>query len=673
MSSENKKIRNFGIIAHIDAGKTTTTERILYLSGQSYKIGEVDEGTTTTDWMDEERERGITIVSAAVSCPWKNSIFHIIDTPGHVDFTAEVQRCLRVLDSAVVVFCGVAGVQTQSETVWKQADNYKIPRIVFINKLDRVGADFNNCVEDIKTKLKAKPVPISLPYYNNDNLKGIIDLIDMKLITFNDDANIDNIADIPEAEKESANIHREEMINILTSFDDEILESALEDNLTKDRIIRSLNQGTLNRYYVPVLAGSSLKNIGIPLLMDGIEELLPNPDDIHNTKGYVIKKDEWEEIDQNNDDFPIVYMFKVQFHREKGPIAFVRIYSGKIKNGDQLYNPRTKKKEKIQDLLKIYADKFERIDSAYAGDIVTIIGLKNTVTGDTLCNESHQVILESLVFPEPVIYVRIEPRNAPDREKLDTANQQLLLEDPTITCTEDKETGQTLIGGMGELHIEVFLDRIKKNYGIDLNKGAPQVAYKETPVKEATFNYHFDKKIEGNVQHADITLSIMPDQRSAGNSIKSKLHKKDDKLRPFIENGINSALRSGPEGAYPVTDSIITIETLDYESSRSSPIAIEAAANLCTSSLLRKACTTLLEPIMKLEIDVPGNFTGAVIGELQSRGGIVLDILKKTNQDIIHAKAPLKVMFGYTTTLRSQTQGKGSFTMEFLEYDSLQT
>jgi len=665
------KYRNIGIFAHVDAGKTTTTERILFLSGVNYKIGEVDEGTTTTDWMDEERERGITIVSAAVSCSWKNSIFHIIDTPGHVDFTAEVQRSLRVLDGAVVVFCGVAGVQTQSETVWKQADHYNIPRVVFINKLDRAGADFKNSLEDIKKKLKAKPAAISIPYYNDNALKGVVDIISMKLITFKDDANIDKIEEIPGSIKQESQEYREELINILTSFDDKLLEAALEDKITHEQIIASLRQGTLNRDFVPVIAGSSLKNVGVPILMDSIETLLPNPSEVKNTKAYHVKQDSWEVLEFDSEGSPIVYMFKVQYHREKGPIAFVRVYSGKIKNGDTLYNPRTKKKERVQDLLKIYADKFERMESAQAGDIVTLIGLKNTVTGDTLCNESHQVILETLEFPEPVIYVRIEPRNATDREKLDAANQQLLLEDPTITCTEDNETGQTLIGGMGELHIEIFLDRIKKIYGIDLNKGAPQVAYKETPVKEAQFTYEFDKKIEGNVQHADVELSISPDKRNSGIKINSKLHKKDVELLPFIKNGINTALRSGPEGAYPVTDCIVTILSVHYESSRSSPIAVEAAANLCTAQVLRDSGTILLEPIMKLEIDVPTSFTGAVIGELQSRGGIVLDIIKKVNQDIVFAKSPLKVMFGYTTTLRSLTQGKGTFSMEFLEYDSL--
>ncbi len=667
--SESQKIRNFGIIAHIDAGKTTTTERILYLTGTTYKIGEVDEGTTVTDWMEEERERGITITSAAVSCIWKDSIFHIIDTPGHVDFTAEVQRSLRVLDGAVVVFCGVAGVQTQSETVWKQANNYKIPRIVYVNKLDRIGANFGNTISDIKKKLNVIPVPISVPYYNKDILKGIIDIIKMKMITFTETGKIEDSKEIPLEYKILSEKYREELINILTSFDDKLLEKALEGKISEDLIINSLRTGTLKRNFVSVIAGSSLKNIGVPLLLDAINNFLPSPDDISSIDAFYVKKNIWDKLkyDQNGDT--VAYIFKVQFHKEKGPLAFIRIYSGKIKNGDNLYNPRTKKRERIQDLLKIYADKFERLDSTFAGDIVTIAGLKNIATGDTLCQENHQVVLESLKFPEPVIYVKVEAKNAIDKEKLNIAKQNLLIEDPTITYKEDEETGQTLIGGMGELHIQILLERIKKIYGIELKSGSPQVAYKETPKKAGTNKYEFDKKIEGNVQHVNIELSIEPLKRNSGNIIENKLSKKDKEFIPFIEKGINEALKSGPESAYPVIDAKITIESIDYETSRVSLLAFEAAANLCTSYLLRNVGTDLLEPIMKLEIDVPSNFTGTVMGELQSRNGTIIDIQKKINQDIIFAKVPLKVMFGYTTTLRSQTQGKGSFTMEFLEFD----
>lgn len=667
--SDFQNIRNFGIIAHIDAGKTTTTERILFLTGTTYKIGEVDEGTTVTDWMEEERERGITITSAAVSCKWKNSIFHIIDTPGHVDFTAEVQRSLRVLDGAVVVFCGVAGVQTQSETVWKQADNYEIPRIVYINKLDRVGANFNNVLSDIKKKLNITPVPVSVPYYNKDNLKGIIDIIKMKMITFTELGKIENSKEIPSDYKETAEEYREELINILTSHDDKLLEKALEDKISEDLIISALRSGTLKRYFVPVISGSSLKNIGVPLLLDAIDNYLPSPDDISSIDAFYVKKNIWDKLKYDQNGETVAYIFKVQYHKEKGPLAFIRIYSGKIKNGDNLYNPRTKKRERIQDLLKIYADKYERLDSTFAGDIVTISGLKNIATGDTLCQENHQVVLESLKFPEPVIFVKVEAKNAIDREKLNTAKQNLLIEDPTITYKEDEETGQTLIGGMGELHIQILLERIRKIYGIELKSGSPQVAYKETPKKAGNYKYEFDKKIEGNVQHVNVELSIEPLKRNSGNIIENRLSKKEKEFIPYIEKGINEALKSGPESAYPVIDAKITIESIDYDTSRISMLAFEAAANLCTSYLLRNTDTYLLEPIMKLEIDVPSNFTGTVMGELQSRNGIIIDIQKKVNQDIIFAKVPLKVMFGYTTTLRSQTQGKGSFTMEFLEFD----
>ena len=666
---ECQNIRNFGIIAHIDAGKTTTTERILYLSGTTYKIGEVDEGTTVTDWMEEERERGITITSAAVSCLWKDSIFHIIDTPGHVDFTAEVQRSLRVLDGAVVVFCGVAGVQTQSETVWKQADLYKIPRIIYINKLDRIGANFDNAISDIKRKLNVTPVAISVPYYKNDNLIGVIDIIKMKKVSFKESGEINSIDNIPNEYIDIAEKYREELINVITSYDDKLLEKALESNITEELIIKSIRAGTIKRNYMPVIAGSSLKNIGVPLLLDAIDNFLPSPDDISSIDAFFIKKGEWNKLKFDPDGDTVAYIFKVQFHREKGPLAFIRLYSGKLKNGDNLYNPRVKKRERIQDLLKIYADKFDRLESISAGDIVTISGMKNIGTGDTLCTENNQVVLESLKFPEPVIYVKIEAKNAIDKEKLNTAKQNLLIEDPTITYREDQDTGQTLIGGMGELHIQILLERIKKVYGIELKSGAPQVAYKETPKISGEYLYEFDKKIEGNVQHINIKLSAEPLKRNSGNLIENKLHKKDRQYIPFIEKGINESLKSGPESAYPVIDCKVIIESVDYDNSRVSSLAFEAAANLCTSYLLRKVETYLLEPIMKLEIDIPSNFTGIVMGELQSRNGIIIDVQKKINQDIIIAKAPLRVMFGYTTSLRSQTQGKGSFTMEFLEFD----
>ena len=493
-------IRNFGIIAHIDAGKTTTTERILFLTGATYKIGEVDEGTTITDWMDEERERGITITSAAVSCNWKNSLFHIIDTPGHVDFTAEVQRSLRVLDGAVVVFCGVAGVQTQSETVWKQADNYNIPRIVLINKLDRAGASFENVLTDIQKKLNVLPIPLNIPYYENDLLTGVIDLVTMKLVKFEEKGKIKEINNIPANQIRIAEHQRENLINELTKHDDKLLELALNSNIDETLIIKSIRNCTLKKYFIPVLAGSSLKNIGIPLLLDAIGYYLPSPSDIGSIKGYFIKKDKWDNIIYNVESRPIVYVFKIQFHREKGILAFVRIYSGKIKNGDNLFNPRTKKKERIQDLLKIYADKHERIEEASAGDIVCLSGIKNIVTGDTLCLEHNQVVLETLKFPEPVIFVKVEAKNAIDKEKFNSAKDHLLIEDPTLSYQEDAQTGQTLVGGMGELHIQIFLERIKKNYGIELKSGSPQVAYKETPKKSGTYNFDFDKKIEGNVQ-----------------------------------------------------------------------------------------------------------------------------------------------------------------------------
>lgn len=667
--SSSLNIRNFGIIAHIDAGKTTTTERILYLTGMNYRIGEVDDGTTTTDWMQEEKEHGITITSAAVSCNWNDKTFHIIDTPGHVDFTAEVHRSLRILDGVVVVFCGVAGVQTQTETVWKQANKFDIPRIIFVNKLDRNGADFDNVIQEVITKFNAPCVPITAPFYENDKLAGIIDIIKMKKVTFQKDGNIESEEDIPGNLQEIADNYRENLINELTAIDDELLHHALEESITNEMIMTSLRAAVVTRKLVPAMAGSSLKNTGVPHLLDGIAALLPSPDDIGSIEGYSVKKDEWEKIEFNKEGLPIVYIFKVQYHREKGLLAFARLYSGSIKPGESLFNPRTKKKERIQEILKIYADKFDRQESCVAGDIIVMSGMKNIATGDTLCRENHQVILETLEFPEPVISVRVEPKNAIDKEKLYTARDQIFAEDPTIKYVEDPQTGQTLICGMGELHIQILLERLTTTYGIELRSAPPQVAYRETPVAEATENYEFDRKIEGNVQHVKLTLTIAPRDRTGHLTITNNLKEKDKKIIEKLEEGIKASMQSGPEGAYPVIDCEVIIEKLEYERDKTPLAAFEAAANLCIFSLLKKAGTILLEPIMKLEIDVPQEFTGVVIGDLQSRNGIVLDIVKKVEEDIIHAKAPLKSMFGYTTALRSQTQGKGSFSMEFLQYD----
>lgn len=662
-------IRNFGIIAHIDAGKTTTTERILYLSGSSYKIGDVDDGTTVTDWMLEEKEHGITITSAAVNCNWQGKDLHLIDTPGHVDFTAEVQRSLRVLDGAVVVFCGVSGVQTQSETVWRQADRYNIPRIVFVNKLDRVGANFKYVIDDIKKKLDATTLPLSIPLYKDEILCGVIDIIKMKSVYFNDDGTIKEEKKLSEQENLIANEYKEKIIDILSSLYDDVLELALSEKLTEEKLISSIRKATIERKIIPLFCGSSLKCIGVPQLLDGIALFLPSPDDVGFINGYNVKNSEWEKVYFDSDKL-VSYIFKIHYQREKGSVAFLRVYSGKIKTGDSVFNPRTKKRERVQDILKIFADKFERIDEANSGDIVAVVGLKDIKTGDTLCKENYQIILENITFPEPVIFMTIEPKNALEKEKLQIAMDHFLIEDPTITFKEDKDTGQTLIGGMGELHIQIILERMKNQYNLTLRSGQPQIAYRETPKNSASYSYEFNQKIEGNVQHVNVKLSIRPNERGKGNLIENTLSpKKYGNVFQAIESGIKSSLNCGPEGAYPVIDAIITINEIDFEESKTNLSAIEAACNICTSFLLRESGTILLEPIMKLEISTPHEFTGSVIGDLQSKNCIVHDVHKTTDNDIIYAKARLKTMFGYTTTLRSLTQGKGSFTMEFLCYD----
>ncbi|HOF02012.1 MAG TPA: elongation factor G [Spirochaetota bacterium] len=666
----SKFIRNFGIIAHIDAGKTTTTERMLYLAGANRRLGEVDDGTAVTDWMEEEKERGITIVSAAVSCAWKDSLFHIIDTPGHVDFTAEVERTLRVLDGAVVVFCGVAGVQTQSLTVWLQADKFHIPRIIFINKLDRMGANFENVVNEIQLKLNKALLLINIPYYENDVLSGVIDLITMKLVIYNDDGFVKLESDIPSEFSDSARNFRDKLIDVATQFDDELLELVLNDNATEEDIIKSIRAGALSLKYIPVFCGASYKNIGVTNLLDGVDNYLPSPDDIGYCEGLILKKGIREKIFFDEDDKPVVYIFKTQFNKEKGLMSYVRIYKGSISTGDTIYNARTKKKERIHDILKVFSDKFERVDKAESGSIVVLIGLKNSVTGDTLSNENDQVILETLVFPEPVIFVKVELKNSIDAEKFNVALSRLLLEDPTISCKEDKDAGQILIGGMGELHIDIFLERVRREYNVDLKSGAPQVIYRETPKKSGSYVYEFDKKISGAVNHATVSLKVSPLSNGEGVKIINNANALNYPTEALdaINSGIKAALLSGPEGAYPVVDIQIEIENIEYDVSKTNLLALEASSNLCLSYLLRDVETYLLEPVMKCEIDIPGNYTGSVIGDLQSRGGIVIDIVKKYDNDVVVAKSPLKKMFGYTTSLRSLTQGLGTFTMEFLEF-----
>ncbi|MCG8568870.1 MAG: elongation factor G [Spirochaetes bacterium] len=670
-----KKIRNFGFIAHIDAGKTTTTERVLFLTGSNYRIGEVDEGTTTTDWMLEEKERGITIVSAAVSCQWNGHQLHIIDTPGHVDFIAEVHRSLRVLDGVVVVFCGVSGVQTQSEAVWKEADKFKIPRIAYINKLDRIGADFDNAVNEIQIKLKANPLPITVPVYEEDSLIAIVDLINMQCWTFLEDGKIDQSQPIPDSFQEKASHYRENLINILTENDDSLLEAVLEEKVTSELLQKSIRQGAINLKFIPVLAGSSFKNIGVPLLIDAIVDFLPSPIEAPAIEAYHHQKEQSVLVKYQPEDPPLLYVFKLQFNKEMGPLSFARIYHGTIKTGMTIHNIRSKKEERILSILKIYGDKFERLDQAEAGDIVILVGMKETTTGDTLGIINNKLSLENLYFPEPVIFMKVEPRNAVDQNKFITARQNLMLEDPTLTYKEDNETGETLIGGMGELHLEIFLERVKSEYKIDINSGNPQVAHRETPKDLGQLTHLFESKIGGNTNHVEIDISIEPKERNSGVNLQSNLSAKQytQDIIESAKKGIYNALISGPEGAYPVIDCSISINDLTFDDAKNAVLAVEAAASICTTNLLRQIGMDLLEPLMRLEITQPESFTGAVIGDLQSRNGIILDIIKKHEQDLVIAKAPLKNLFGYATGLRSITQGKGNFTMKFFEYDKVDT
>jgi len=675
------KMRNIGIMAHIDAGKTTTTERILYYTGRTYKIGEVHEGTAVMDWMEQEQERGITITSAATTCQWNDIQINIIDTPGHVDFTAEVERSLRVLDGAVAVFDAVAGVQPQSETVWRQADKYGVPRICFINKMDRLGADFLRAVGTIEDRLGARAVPLHLPVGAEDKFLGIIDLIKMKARIWRDEslgAQFDDV-DIPAELLEQAKEYREKMIEAAAETDDKLFEKFVEGGeITESEIRRGLRAATIAQKIFPVICGSAFKNKGVQNMLDAVVELLPSPIDVPPVKG-VDPHDKEKELERATDDAAPFsgLIFKIMTDPYVGQLCFLRVYSGTLKSGDTVYSPTKGKKERIGRLLKMHANKREDIQEILAGDICAIVGLKTVITGDTICAENAPIILEAIDFPAPVIQLAIEPKTKADQEKLGMAINKLATEDPTLKVNTDQETGQTILAGMGELHLEIIVDRMKREFGVEANVGKPQVAYRETIRQQAEYEYTHKKQTGGSGQYAKVKLRVEP-YKPEDPAAEDFLFKNETfggsipkEFISAVEKGSREAFESGTMAGYPMTGVKVVVFDGDYHDVDSSEMAFKICSSICAKEAFRKAKPVLLEPVMRVEVVVPDEYMGSVNGDLISRRGRLEGTEIHGGTHIIKAAVPLSEMFGYATDLRSKTQGRGAFTMHFGQYEEV--
>ncbi len=671
-----ERMRNIGIMAHIDAGKTTTTERILYYTGRTHKIGEVHEGTATMDWMEQEQERGITITSAATTCSWRDITINIIDTPGHVDFTAEVERSLRVLDGAVAVFDAVAGVQPQSETVWRQADKYGVPRICFINKMDRMGADFFHAMDTIVERLNARPVAIQIPVGAEDQFKGVVDLVTMKARIWRDEtlgAKYDDV-EIPEDLRAKAQAYREQMIEAISEFDDTLFAKFVEgQQISNQEIVAGLRKATIAQKIFPVICGSSFKNKGVQNLLDAVVDYLPSPLDVPPVQGTAI--DNPDEIMERptSDDAPFAALvFKIMTDPFVGQLAFIRVYSGKLSAGESIYNVSKQRRERVGRLVKMHANKREEISEVYAGDICAAVGLKNVVTGDTICDEKAPILLESIDFPTPVIQLAIEPKTKADQEKLGLAIQKLVQEDPTLQVSTDPETGQTILAGMGELHLEIIVDRMQREFGVGANVGKPQVAYRETIRKPAEADYKHAKQTGGRGQYGHVKLRIEPDPGKGFefvNAIVGGVVPKE--YVPAVEKGVQEALEGGILAGYPVADVKVTLFDGSYHEVDSSEMAFKIAGSMAVKQAAQKANPVLLEPVMRVEVVVPEEYMGAVNGDLISRRGRLEGTEIRGTTHIIKAMVPLSEMFGYATDLRSRTQGRGTFTMHFGQYEEV--
>ena len=672
-----EKVRNIGIAAHIDAGKTTTTERILYYTGVSHKIGEVHEGAAVMDWMEQEKERGITITSAATTCFWKEHQINIIDTPGHVDFTIEVERSMRVLDGAIAVFCGVGGVQPQSETVWRQANKYHVPRIAFVNKMDRNGADFYNVEKQMRERLKANPVPIQIPIGSYEDFKGVVDLIQMKALVWDDDAALGSeykIVDIPADLQEKAEEYREKLIESIAETDEELMERYFAgEELSEEEIKQAIKKATLNLEIVPMLCGTAFKNKGVQPLLDAVIDYLPAPTEVTWIKG--IDPKTGEEISVNpGDDEPFSGLaFKIMTDPFVGKLTFTRFYSGIIKSGSYVLNSTKNKKERVGRLLRMHANRREEVSEFYSGEIGAIVGLKNTLTGDTLCDEKRPIILERMEFPDPVISIAVEPKTKADQEKMAIALQKLAEEDPSFRVSTDEESGQTIISGMGELHLEIIVDRLKREFKVECNTGKPQVAYRETIKNQVEQEYKYAKQSGGRGQYGHVFIRLIPQEPGKGyefvDLIKGGVIPRE--YIPAVDKGIQEAAQTGVLAGFPVVDFKVELYDGSYHEVDSSEMAFKLAGSMAFKEGAKKANPVILEPVMKVEIEVPEEYMGDVIGDINRRRGQVQGMEDSNGVKKVTAYVPLAEMFGYSTDLRSATQGRGTYSMEFDHYEEV--
>jgi elongation factor G len=668
-----KKMRNFGVVAHIDAGKTTFTERVLYYTGRTHKIGEVHDGTAVMDWMEEEQERGITITSAATTCQWAGHTLNIIDTPGHVDFTIEVERSLRVLDGVVAVFCAVGGVEPQSETVWHQADRYKVPKIAFVNKMDRIGADFNSVLQQMRDKLGAAPLPLTIPWGAEDKFEGVLDLVHGRYLTWNqkDQGEEVHTNDIPDDMQEAYQAGREALLEAVSEIDDGIMEKYLaEEDIPAKELIPAIRSACISLQLVPVFAGSALRNKGVQPVLDGVCAYLPSPLEVPPVVGVHPETNEPEERGAKEGDPLSALVFKVQMDQGR-KLVYARIYSGVIKAGGEVFNVTKDQNEKVARLLRMHANKRERLDQAIAGEIVGIMGLKDSSTGDTIATRDKPLLLDPMQFYEPVISVAVEPKTVGDQEKVAHTLDKLADEDPTFKVRVDEDTGQTIISGMGELHLEVLVHRIKREYKLDVNVGRPQVVYRETVTKSSSVSETFDRDLGGERQVGSITVAVSPNPRNEGNSfaITASEEKVPGEFHQVLRQAAEESFTSGVVLGYPVLDTKVVVTGGEFSPGLSTELGYRLALSMALKQALSQAEPVLLEPVMKVEVVVPEEFMGEVIGDLNSRGGSVEAVDPKGGTNIVKAQAPLAAMFGYSTVLRSASQGRAIFTMHFSHYD----
>ena len=668
-----ENIRNIGFIAHIDAGKTTVTERVLFFAGRIYKLGTVDEGTTAMDWMAQEKERGITITAASTTCPWKQYKINIIDTPGHVDFTAEVERSLRILDGGVVVFDAVAGVQPQSETVWRQADRYHVPRICFVNKMDRVGADFDRTIDSIKNRLAANPVAIQIPLGTEDSFRGVIDLVEEKAIIYTEDGpHVPREGPVPEEMIEEFRNHREQMVERIAETDDELIVKLLEDQeITKAEIKAALRRATIDYRLVPVVCGSALRNRGVQPLLDAIGDYLPSPLDVPPARGKDPETDA-DLVRENSPDAPFAALaFKAMIDPFIGRLVYFRVYSGQAKAGDTVLNASKGKRERLGRIVQMHAQRREEVETVSVGDIAAIVGARESTTGDTLCDQDAPIVLETISFPEPVMSIAIEPKTRQDQEKLIEVLYKLADEDPTLKVEYDEENAQTLLSGMGELHFEILLDRMRREFKVEGNMGKPRVSYREAITASARAEGRFVRQTGGHGQFGHVWIEIEPLERGAGfqfvNAIRGGAIPQE--FIPGVERGVQDALGVGPLGGYPVVDVKVTLQDGSFHQVDSSEMAFRIAGSIAAKSALRRARPTLLEPVMHLEVVTPGEFLGDVLGDLGRRRANIRGIEGRAQIQVVNARIPLGESFGYANTLRSLTQGRASHSMEFASYE----